>query len=168
MAITEILTLPNQPAVGSVEYIPLGGNGFQAPQSAFMFDFRITGDASGGLVKWEVNRDERFEHIVSFLALESDAATAMDYILGIRRRAGTTFHNTGQSPDGSVLGQDFTTVLWTPPTMIDPITWIATTENQDTIDFKFKGIVYNFNIRASEIVPLGTLLASVPRSPTAI
>lgn len=48
MAQLESIILPNQPALGSVEYIPLGGDGWRSPQSAFLIDFQKTGDASGG------------------------------------------------------------------------------------------------------------------------
>jgi len=167
MAISQSFALPAQPASGSVEFIPLGGNGFTAPQSAFLFDMRITGDASGGAIDFTVLRDERFEHIVSFMSIESNNAAAIAYLMGIRRKAGVTFHNIGTTKESGAV-QDLASIIWSPPTMIEPISWTAKVVNTDLESFKFKGIVYNFNIRSSEETPLAVLMASVPRAPTAI
>lgn len=131
-----------------------------------MFDVQITGDASAGRVIWQIDRDPRFEHIVSFMSIESDNAAAIDYILGIKRKAGTTFHNVGKTNHSGITGNLIASIIWSPPTMIDPIQWIATVDNTDTELYKFKGMVYNFNIRASERTSLAILLASIPRSPS--
>lgn len=168
LTITESFALPGQPAAGSNEFIPLGGNGFTAPQSAFLFDMQITGDASGGLVNFTINRDDRFEHIVSFLQIGSNNAAAIDYIMGISRKQGVTFQNVGKTKTSGVTGSDLAVIIWAPPPMIEPISWLAVVANTDLELFKFKGLVYNFNIRASEETPIAVLQASVPRSPSAV
>lgn len=167
MAITEEITLPNQPAVGSVEYIPLGGDGWVSPRSAYLIDMRITGDVSGGRVTLTVNRDPRFEHIVSFIQLESDSATATEYIFNLHR-AKVVAHNTGAVKQVNLSSLDFTSIAWNPTPMIEPTKWSAIFNNVDAIEYKWMSLVYNYNIRASEKIPLGTLFASLPRTASSI
>lgn len=164
MSISETLTLPAQPSAGLSEYIPLGGDGWAAPQSAYMIDMQITGDASGGTITFIVLRDERFEQIVNFLQVDCGTVTAQEYSFGILRKSGITIHQIGVAPE--IRGNS--NILWTPPTMIDPIRWEVRVDNRDTEVDKFRCLVYNFNIRASEKVPLPILVSSLPRSPSAI
>jgi len=166
MAQAETLTLPAQPAAGSNEYIPLGGDGWTAPQSAFMVDMQITGDASGGNSVLTIERDNRFEQIVSFLSIESVHTLALQFALGIRRIPGITIHHVGVAPITTAVS--LTSVLWAPPAFIDPTGWEAVFPNIDTIVSRFRCLVYNFNIQASHKIPLNILLSSLPRSPSAL
>ncbi len=169
MAITQTLTLPNQPPVGAVEYIPLGGNGWTAPQSAFAVDWRITGDVSGGATRWVLNRDPRFEHILQFMMIESDSATAITYRMDIFRgiSAGAV-HNVGTTALSAVIGHVLASQMWVPPPIIDPNKFEAKIDNVSTEVGKFKLLIYNFNIRASEEMPLSMLLASLSRAASAV
>lgn len=167
MAITQEITLAAQPAVGTTELIPLGGNGWISPQSAFLVDFRVTGDATGGRITLTVNRDERFEHIVSMLQLESDSATATEYIFNLHRGKVVT-HNVGTQKAVNLSSLDFTSIAWNPTPMIAPTKWSAIFDNVDTIVSKWMILIYNFNIRASEMIPLSVLFQSLPRASAAL
>lgn len=168
MAITELLTIPNQPNAGTLQYIALGGDGWVAPQSAWYMDMRITGDASGGRITATVSRDERFEHLVSFLRFQQASATAVDYIFELRRVAGIEIQQLGVAPVSGIGGVTLSTLLWSPPAVIDPVSWTLTVDNVDGELVRFGFMIYNFNIRASEKVPLDILLSSLIRSPSAI
>lgn len=168
LTISETMTIPNQPNVGNLEYVPLGGNGWEAPQSAWMLDMHITGDASGGFLLFTVNRDDRFEHLVQFMSIEVIRATTIPYRFDLFRSNATEIHNFGETDLCDATGLEATGTIWTPPPMINPIKFATGTTNVDLELVRFKLLLYNFNIRASEKVPLSVLLASLPRAASAI
>lgn len=168
MAITLDVTLPEQPPTGSgIEYIPLGGNGFNAPKSAFYGNLQVTGDVSGGIVTMSVFRDPRFEHVVSFLACEKLQTDTAGFRMSIGRRA-MSVHNEGSTIASAVTGDSFTGSIYAPVAMLDASVWQLRMENADGIVMRFKFLVFNFNIEASLRTPLPILLASLPRAPTLV
>lgn len=168
MALLEEITLPGQPGAGVTNYIPLGGNGFIAPQSAFIIDFRKTGDATGGATRLVVNRDPRFEHIIQTLSIESDNAATQPYRFDLFVTNDTAFHHVGTTSVSAVLTRLYNVQQWSPPQVIAPVKWQAAMDNIDGDVLRFKCIVYNFNIRASELIPLSEIFAALPRSPSSI
>lgn len=168
MAIGEDLTLPDQPAAGSVVFLPLGGNGFLAPHSAFSIDMQITGDASGGGIAFRINRDERFEHLIQSMMLQVDGSAAIQYKFEVFRENDSLFINGGTSSVTTASGGDGAYQLWTPPAMIDPSFWRLKVTNVDGVQVKFKCLIYNFNIEASKKIPLNVLLQNVPRSASSL
>jgi len=168
VAISLTFRLPDQPAAGTTTFIPLGGDGWTSPQSAFLVQQTVTGDATGARVTLECEGDHRFEHLVSLLMFEARSATAVDYLFDIHRSAPVSFRNLGQTPLANFSSLDITSVMWAPPPIIDPTKWVMITDNVDTIPYTWTTLVYNFNIRASEKVPLSVLFASLPRAPSAI
>jgi len=172
VSITETITLPNQPAVGTLEYIPLAGDGLAAPQSAFFLDHQITGDASGGFIRWQVHRDGRFSHLLQFMSAESDSITAISYRFDIFRGANAStaqaFHNVGTTGLSSVSGNVLAAQIWTPPAVIDPVKFELKLPNADGEEHKFKMLIYNFKVDASKRVPLNILFQSLIRSASAI
>lgn len=159
MSVIVEVTLPDQPASGDVTFVPLGGNGWSAPWSMFYFSIDVTGDVSGGIVRVDVNRDERFEHLVDFLEVQhigSAGVFRMDLFRDGESRAIAT---------GLTLAETtIATRLWSPPAIIDPDEWKMEMPNIDGEVSKFKGVVYNFRMGASHQIPLPTLLASVRRA----
>ncbi len=171
MTIAETLVLPAQPALGSTEFIPLGGNGYTAPQSAFLVDMQVLGDASGGNISTRIDRDPRFEHLISLMQVESNNTAAVGYLFNLTRSViGTvgTLHQVGTTILDGITDITLSSALWTPPPMIEPFLWQMFTENVDTFTVKFKCLVYNFQIDASQKIPLSTLLASVPRASSVV
>lgn len=167
MALSESITLPDQPAGGSIEYIPLGGNGFDSPRSAFYGSVNIVGDVSGGLITISVFADPRFEHVVAFLACDKlqEAAAGFRFSIG---RASTSIQTEGVTKASGMSGDDFSSIVYAPVAMIDATHWALRMTNVDGVDTRFKFLVYNFNIQASLKVPLSVLLASLPRAPTIV
>lgn len=159
MSILQDVVLPQQPGSGDVTFVPLGGDGWTSPQSMYYFSVDQTGDASGGVATIDVGRDQRFEQVIDFLEVQNIGGAVvfrLDIFRNTQSRAiacGTTLAETSIS-----------TALWSPPAIIDPFEWRMAIPNVDTIVSRFKGVVYNFNIRASEKVPLHIMLASVRRS----
>ncbi len=165
MAIDLDINLTNQPAVGSITYRPLGGDGFTAPRSMYMFDIASTGDASGGDNTVTVFRDERFQNIASFLQVQTNGVSRIVLF-------NVSTHNVGRGihigSTVAITGDSFSALMWTPPLLLDSDSWALQMVNTDTEAVRFKGIVYNFDIFASEKVPLSLLVASMPRSPAAL
>ncbi len=165
MAIDLDVNITDQPPTGTIVYRPLGGNGFTSPKSMYLFDIASTGDATGGDNTVTVFRDERFENIASFLQVQTNGG-AIQILLNV------STHNVGRGihigPTVPITGDTFSALSWTPPLLIDSQKWALQTPNVDTQALRFKGIVYNFNIFASEKTPLSLLLASMPRSPSAL
>lgn len=163
MSILQQVNLPAQPGAGDVTFVPLGGNGYTAPESMYYWSITQTGDVSGGTATIDVGRDERFEQLIDFLEVQNIGGAVvfrMDIFRNTESRAivvGTT------TADATI-----SVALWSPPAIIDPFEWRMVIPNVDGIVSRFKGVCYNFNIRASELIPLPQLLASVRRSSSLI
>lgn len=168
MSVVREFTLPAQPAAGEIQFVPLGGDGWIAPQSCYVGDVQATGTASGGHIHLQVLRDPRFEHIVQFLSLESSSITAIQFRFDFFRTLDVAIHNVGTSQIAVPSGRVLACQIWSPPPLVDPVKWAGSTDNVDTELVKFKFVAYNFNIRASEKVPLGVMYQSLPRSATSV
>jgi len=165
MAIDLQVNLTDQPPSGSNKWVPLGGDGWTSPQSLYFFNINSTGDATGGNHVIQVFRDERFENIASFLLVQAIAAATIVRMDVSREGTGRATHiGTTVVDEAGTTG----VLSWSPPLIIDAEKWALTLVNTDTEVIAFKGLVYNFNIRASERVPLSVLVASLPRSPAAL
>jgi len=158
------VNLTDQPASGDIKLVPLGGNGWTSPQSLYLFSVTSVGDGSGGGHVIQVFRDERFENICSFMQVQLIAPATIVRFDVSREGSGRATHNGLAVEDE---GQTTSVLLWAPPLIIDAEKWALTLINTNTESVTFKGLVYNFNIRASEVVPLNVLVASMPRSPSA-
>jgi hypothetical protein len=163
VSILQQVNLPAQPASGDVTFVPLGGNGWTSPKSMYYWSIDQTGDVSGGTATIDVGRDERFEMLIDFMEVQNIGG-AVVFRLDIFRNLESRALVVGTSTADATIS----TALWSPPAIIDPFEWRMSIPNVDGIVSRFKGVVYNFNIRASEVVPLSTLLASVRRSSSLI
>jgi hypothetical protein len=163
MAVVTTLTLPSQPTTGSVVYKPLGGNGFTSPQSMFYVTVDSLGIAGGGLNSIQVFKDERFEQLVDFMTIQGNAG-AVIYRMDIFRDLGSR----ALVIDTTSADTTISCGTWSPPALIDPESWKVSTANVEDENVKLKMAIYNFNIRASEKIPLELLLASIRRAATVI
>lgn len=91
MSVNSTVVLPAQPSSGTVTYVPLGGDGFTAPQAAYSVqNHAVTGDAGGGNLSVTVDMDPRFVSLVSFVSFRNAQATPGDagYRLVVSTAAG--------------------------------------------------------------------------------
>lgn len=164
MSVSTTLTLPAQPTTaGTVSVIPLGGDGFSAPHSAYSLrSQRLDHDASGGTAAITCVLDARYVSLVSFVNLFIDQASASDEIVRIELEgAGTPIIR-----DNFTLTANPTTVdagnIWYPPTWVlpgaDRVCLIRfTADNVDGNDSFMSALIYNFDIRVREVTNVGFL-----------
>lgn len=76
MSVETTLALPDQPAVGAVEVMPLAGDGLYAPQSLIFAQMTTTGDASGGHHYQKIQMELEHQHMLYYVSAYVDAAAA--------------------------------------------------------------------------------------------
>ncbi len=163
MSVSSILQLKDQPANGTAEYIPLGGDGWTSPQSVWMIDSEVTGDATGGTNTISVVRDERFSNICPFMMIQTDGGSVLALF---RLFVGSPVRAAHVGPTIASATESF--LMWIPPLVMASRSWSVQVPNVDTEVIKFKLNIYNYRIRAPEEVPLDKLLASMPSSAAAL
>lgn len=171
MAIADTFTLPAQPALGSVVYTPLGGNGFSAPHSMYDITFQIIGDASGGNVVLDIIYDSRFTGMINWLCMTANSAAAdlgCVMVVSTAEPSGQGFQDAAPMLQATGLSLG-TTKPWQPP----PVAFTSTQNFDPTItsifannnlkEFNFTAQIYNFAKRAREKTPMFQLAANLPR-----
>jgi len=168
MAVTTTVTMPDQPATGQVRYIPLGGDGYVAPHSAYSCFISHAMDASGGNSSINLQFDQRFTQMISYMRSEVVGVAADTAVRQFIRIDGdeiisdTTFGTYW-------VGTALSSRLWKPPGVIGTSTPSMTAYmtsqmvNVDGDTHNFTCRVYNFDKRARELTPLPILLSSLPR-----
>lgn len=165
IAVSATVTLPAQPAVGAVEYIPLGGNGYTAPHAAYDVEISVTGAAGGGAADLRILLDPRFCSLVSYVFLQNVQDTAADAEFRV-------FIDGGGAP-AQVDAGDITSVAatvssasinrtWNPTPVVlfgprAPIIGLSMT-NVDSDVITLSTMIYLFNINARQATPMGPLL----------
>lgn len=167
MAVSLAVTLPDQPVGGGLEFIPLGGDGFSAPQSAYVVNMDIAGDVSGGLSTLTINFDPQFVGLVSYMQT-TVSGVAADTIS--RRQINLS---TGESINDNralILGEATQANMnWLPPGVLAydngtfTPTMISRVANVDGDSHFLVTRIYNFNKRAREISPLYLFMLNLPR-----
>jgi len=167
MSVTQTVTLPNQPTVGSVILRPLGGNGYSSPMSMYVVQlYSVTCDASGGQASLDLFTDPQFESVFNVVqvAIASPAASAQVRFDFFTRRAAAAglakFEIQGTS---SFDSDTASSCMLTPPPMFDMGRVTVVTDNVDTETVRLNVILYNFRRDAAQITPLAVLLSSLPR-----
>lgn len=184
MTIQVQYTLPEEPPSGSaVEFIPLGGDGFVAPQSAYGFRIEANGDSSGGFIGAQVAFDPQFTSLVQygsysaqFGSVGNDFHTRM--VLRARKDGEaaqvTYWHQADSGDDTTVIDQFGYCATWNPPGILSTQEFIppafndrprlgAFMPNASNATLVLTGRVLNFDRRAREEVPLNVLLSALPR-----
>lgn len=167
-AVAVELTLPAQPTSGgTVEIVPLGGDGFYSPQFAFNIkDLAALGTVTGGNVSLTVNMDPRYCSLVAFMTVQISQGTEAnaDVIMRLRsdRMAGPKFSAPVPSIDPLVSNNEIGST-WEPPPIVMPgggqsSQIEALFVNVDADVYKLDALIYVFNIRAREMTPMGPLL----------
>ncbi len=170
MSVTATLQLPEQPASGSTIWVPLGGNGYTAPHSMFEVDLQLANDASGGDTRLFILTDPRWEsiiHRVELVVASSAAQAEFTLNLNISAIAGfppkVPMNLSGEMDFSTLTGTS--AAWWDLPPHIDAQQISCTLDNVDATETSIiRAWVYNFHKDASQRVPLGVLLSSIPRS----
>jgi len=181
VSVSFTVALPAQPPSGSTDIVPLGGDGFVAPESATHFSGIIQGDGSGGFASIQVGFDPRWVQLVSYVSLKIVGIAAdVNAQQEIRVTAFETFIVTNTAPYKAITGITGSpnNLLWTPPAILlsagaSPLTngpyYRFYTDNPgvgNNVQVSMR--VYNFNKRARELVPLDKLMSSLSVASTMI
>ncbi len=168
MAVAETFAMPNQPAAGHCKHIPLGGDGFSAPHSAYSLVVNLAGAAGGGNSTITIYGDERYTQMVSYMRNEivgvaADTDQRMFILLDTLEQIQINDPAIHSAVTSSA------SVLWKPPGVI----FSSQNPTDARLLFQFLNVdgdthnidarVYNFDKRARELTPLSILLASLPR-----
>ncbi len=166
MSVAETITLPAQPATGDILYAPLGGDGWSAPMGMYMMNnVTLAGDVSGGTTSLTVEMDIQFESLIQMISLQIIGIAAdQTYRMSIIRRRGGTIFNAGTAFFPGVSGDTSGYRTWNPSAILDAESLLARITNNDGDSLRINGLIYVFQKRASERVPLNILLASLPRA----
>lgn len=166
MAVASSVTLPAQPAAGFVTYIPLGGDGWVAPQSMFEVLVQLASDASGGNSVTTIVRDDRFESVITRAeTIISSAAAAADVQFELNTGITGRIPAISQSLNHRTALTGSSHKSWDLPPIFEFRNLVCRTDNVDATEVvNLRCWVYNFRISASQRTPLPILLASLPRS----
>ncbi len=166
MAVAVEITLPAQPAIGLVTYVPLGGDGWTAPHSVFEVSVASVGDASGGNKVVTVNFDARWQSVVTYMRATNDSAsTTIEMFMELLQN-----HNQPQlsafcnAVPVAAIANTVNLMTWAPPPIPGMRRARMTTPNVNGDDTLFQFYLYNFNINVLQQVPLNLILASLPRA----
>ena len=171
MAVAIVVTLPSQPSDGSVTFVPLGGDGFSAPTSAYALqNLKVTGDATGGAASLTANLDNRFCSLVSFVSFRITQTTSADadFRLAITSAAGgVQTPQILESGPVTAISATVSTATINKTLQLQPMMLPGAGNsgaidvdflNVDTDIYRISALIYNFNIRVRELTPMGPLL----------
>ena len=174
MSVSAQTALPAQPTTGSVALVPLGGDGWVAPHSAYTIEQTVTHDASGGSATNEIRFDPRYTQLLSYInCLQTSGADAVEVAFSVECSSNDRILVIKSLPLVAVSGLSTTnTGLWTPPAILcsaglgvagDLPFFRVVVDNVDTETTIMRARVYNFDKRARERVPLPQLLGTLVR-----
>ncbi len=118
MAVTSEITLPAQPGIGVVTWVPLGGDGVTAPIGYYDVVNQVVGDASGGNATCSVIFDGRYTSLLAWAnpKIFADAA-AGEFSMDLTRSSAFNGLNVVGTFPG--VAEAFVTAnssyLWYPP-----------------------------------------------------
>jgi len=168
MSVSLQFTLPAQATTGRVKYIPLGGDGFQAPFAAYAISgVTLTGDAGGGSASINCTLDNRYVSLVAYStgAINQVSSADVDHRFRIVADGAPVLVSAGTieaiSADVSAATINRT---WQPPPVLVPGSvpanlvhdWLNVLND----DYKMHAYIYLFDIRVRELTPTGPLLWS--------
>jgi len=169
MPVSLALTLPDQPAAGLVTWLPLGGDGFTAPHSAYLLGrVALANDAGGGLAVTTITLDPRYESIVSQVMFQKDSVAAATLFMLEVATANADYIDRIRSSADNAVGDAINSAAWSPAPFLKAATLTLTTPNTDTETNYLDALIYNFNKEASQVSPLNVLLACLPRAASLI
>ncbi len=167
MSVNYSFALPAQPDEGGFELVPLGGNGFTAPHSMYLASPFITGDASGGIAEVDMTLDDRYTCLVNHVQVDATSAAGAKHTRIVLFGPGSFAMSV--APIAPVSSIDTVArASWSPDPLFKARSLKSRWLNVDTEVYYCHSVIYNFDIRAAEEMPLSALLASLPRSESVI
>ncbi len=169
MSVSDSFVLPGVPAIGTVELIPLGGDGMSAPHSCYTVSFfEVAADASAGTAQLTVTLDDRYCSLIGWATAFIDGTNTSQVVRMQITGAGTPAIIDNITLDGFAEQSDVSKI-WYPPTWVLPgATRVCsirfTCKNTDGDDPTLSFVVYNFHIQARELTNIGFL--GYARGPT--
>lgn len=171
MSVSDTTTLPAQPTTGSVAFIPLGGDGFMAPIAMYQLEsVGVVNDASGGTAQLFVNMDPQFQAVIQNIVFDvASAAADKEMVCAITSRDGN-YSDVGQviALLPTITGVSNARASWCPVPLFDCGQINGVVANVDTETFSMSAQILLFNRRATEVIPLSILNASLTRSASMI
>lgn len=179
MTVTASVQLPDQPTTGAVRTKALGGNGLISPHSETLVQVSSTGDAGGGVNRIYIRMDPRYVQLVAYVEL-TYAGAAADTPVDMSLTSSSTFQFGAQrlmllvdAPDSGSMR-----ALWTPPPLLIAADASASATAAPTLRVQVPNVladvitvwcvVYNFDRRARELVPIEAMTRALVRSSTLI
>lgn len=175
MSVITDVYLPDQPAVGESTIVPLGGDGYTAPQSMLYAEASSTGDASGGTNRIRFRFEEVHSHMLAWLAVQVDGQTAnsrslVNLVWGSRGENLPDSISLPYTPEG---GANEGYGLWRPPPLIfepaprDPTQMTAPfveayVLNSNGVVLKVGMCAYQFRTNTRSTTPFPLLAANFP------
>lgn len=169
MSVELSVTLPNNPATGLLQYVPLGGDGYTDPFAMYVLrNFLLTGDASGGFSEIEVVMDDRFCSMVQFASVIFNDTSAdplpVRWVLG-SSLLGTTpnmFRVRDIPALAAATGEPQSTDMWLPPAFLLPGADFSALSvkilNGNTDTMQLFTSIFLFNVNARQKVPYSRLV----------
>ncbi len=119
-------------------------------------------DASGGTATITVELDPQFECLIQVITLQViGPASNVDFRMNVSRNGGGNIIVVGSAFKPSFDSSAYAS--WNPSAIIDPANFNIRSGNVTGDSLRMNAMIYNFQKRASEKVPLDQLLASLPR-----
>ncbi len=159
--------MPDQPASGTLDRIPLGGDGFTAPIAAYSIQSHAgTGDAGGGALFVQAVMDPRFVSLVAYATLQLAQATPGDVDIRMTIGGARQPAQALQEPivaTSSTMSTQTIVRTWSPNPYLLPGGSVSpdllfTVVNVLADVLSMDALVYLFDIRVREITPMGPLL----------
>ncbi len=177
MAVTGDFRIPQQPAegtgadalTGSLELVPLGGDGISAPLIMWEVAATLAHDASGGNATINVRFDNRFLSLVTLANMrKSSAAGAIEcsWEMATRGPVEAPIFRAFQNAVPLNSLQSFNISVWNPPPLMnmDRLTVIVPNVTGDSM--QLVATIYSFNINVLQRTPMYQILANLPRGGT--
>lgn len=168
-SVTENWTLPEQPTIGTVTRVPLGGDGFSAPSHAYsIFDASIVGDASGGNMRLSCTMDNRSCSLVSYMCGQDEQVASANASVRMLVTGGNVPEQSDQAvvtaisalADVRTIARTFSPVPIVLPGgsfNINPRIIFRMVNVLDD-EYFLNAWIFCFDIRVRELTPMGPLL----------
>lgn len=169
MTVQSNFTAPAQPTTGTLEYIPLGGNGLTAPKAAYsVVGHLVDGNVSSGAMQIRMTMDPRYCSLVSWVTFQIIQATAADadvrVVIGdVDLRVPKLIQQGPVVKTATLVNVNTVAGTFTPTPVILPgggvLPFIQVAAlNVDGDSLSFDALVYLFRIDVREKTPMGPLL----------
>jgi len=156
--------MPDQPAIGSLRFVGLGGDGVSAPFGQYSLKaMEIVGDASGGLITFTVVADPRYCFVVVFVTADIIQGTPADafvrFNMSSSEEPAVSLNTTMVALTGPTVSVQHT---WQPTPIIMPggnnAQFIVQTGNVLADRYRVDCQMLLYDINARQRTPLGHLL----------